>query len=367
MFARLASLLKLVAAVLLVLALIDLAVFRSGAYARLIEPESTAGPVLGSVYAARHLRDPARKNVLVFGNSQIGEGFSARTADEASGRPDLHFINASVPGTSPRVWNYILREVDPNGDRFAAVALMVPYDTFGIRVDPANYPLDTSYTLPLLRASDLGDFPASFHAADQRERARRAILFPLQAMREDFLAFLANPPHRLRKARKYWPGWLGAVQQWHGHDQSIPAMEIDPASGQPVSWDGCSTELIPHLRDYFGALHNANYGTPELQAQNNAYLREWISRIAQRYRAHGVPVIVFVVPRGPWHKQLAPVPSASGAIAELRDADDILTLPGDAFVELEQPQYFFDQLHMNHEGQQKFSKMFAAQVAPLVH
>ncbi len=366
MFRRLAPLFKLVAAILLTLVLADAVVYRSGLYARLIEPESTAGTLLGGVRAARHFRDPARKNVLVLGNSQVGLGFSAPTADAASGRPDMHFINASVAGTSPRVWNYQLREADPEANRYAAIVMMVAYDSFGLQVDPANYPLDTSYVTPILRLSDLADFPASFHVEDQRERARRAILLPLQALHEDVRAFLANPFERLHKVSKYWPRWLADVAEYRARNESVPELAIEPDSGQPRSWENCPEALRGGLRDYFAALHAGGYGTPALQAVGDAYLREWVGRIASRYRANGVPTIVFVVPRGPFHRQLAPLPVPSGAIAYLIARGEILALPGDAFVTLEQPQFFFDQLHMNHAGQERFSVLFAQKIAALV-
>jgi len=95
-------------------------------------------------------------------------------------------------------------------------------------------------------------------------------------------------------------------------------------------------------------------------------MREWIGGIARRYQAHGVPVIVFVVPRGPFHALLAPVPVAAGAIAELRDAGLIRMLPGDTFVSFEQPRFFFDTLHMNRAGREAFSAMLAQKIAPLV-
>ena len=68
----------------------------------------------------RHYRDPTRRNILVLGNSQIGEGFSAQIADAASARGDskAHFVNGSIPGTTPRVWDYrvTVRVHDPKGD-----------------------------------------------------------------------------------------------------------------------------------------------------------------------------------------------------------------------------------------------------------
>ena len=366
MFRRLAPLLKLAAAILFVLVLVDAAVYRSGLYERLVEPESTAGTLLGGVRAAQHFRDPARKNILVLGNSQVGEGFSARTADASSARADLHFINASVPGTSPRVWNYLLREADTEANHYAAVVMMVPYDSFGIQVDPAGYPLDTSYVTPVLRLADLTDYPASFPVGDQRTRARRAILLPLQALHEDVRAFLSNPFARLHKIGKYWPGWLAAVAEYPGRAEALHDLDIDRDNGQPRSWADCPPELQARLRDYFAGLHASTFGTPALRAASDAYLRRWVGQIASRYRGNGIPTIVFVVPRGPWHRQLAPVPAPAGAIAGMIDSGEILALPGDAFVDLEQPQYFFDQLHMNHAGQERFSSEFARRVSALI-
>lgn len=367
MITRLLPLLKLAAGILVLLFLFDATVFRSGAYRRVMEPESTAGTTLGSIYAAENLHEPKRKNIIVLGNSQIGEGFSAATADEASGRTDLHFINAAIPGTSPRVWDYVLREVDPNANRFAAVVLMVSYDTWGIQADPANYPLDISYLTPLLRVSDASTFPSSFNTAEQRERAWRAVLLPLQPLHEDVLALLANPSQRLKKVGGYYAGWLAAVQQYQGHSEAVPTLEIDPITGQPHSWNGIPVDLKARLEAYLAGLHHAGYGTPQLQNDANAYTRRWLGGIAERYQAHQVPVIIFVVPRGPFHAQSAPIPAPAGAVAELRDAGLVQALPGDAFVQFEKPQFFFDTLHMNHTGREGFSRLFAQKIAPLVH
>ena len=105
--------------------LVDLSLFRSGLYYRWAEPDSTAGSVVRAQMTIRHDYEPDRRNVLVLGNSRIGEGFSALLADAASGNDDLHFINGSIAGTTPRVWYYLLRAIDPDANRFSAIALMV--------------------------------------------------------------------------------------------------------------------------------------------------------------------------------------------------------------------------------------------------
>jgi hypothetical protein len=365
MFTRTAPLLKLVAAIVLVLALIDAAVFRSGGYARWIEPDSTAGSVVSASLLIDHYYDRSRKNILVLGNSQIGEGFSAPLADIASGRGDLHFINGSVAGTTPRLWNYFLRKVDPHAKRFAAIVLMVDYDTARLQTDFVNYPLDTSYAAPLLRASDLIDYPDSFSDIDLRARARRAILFPLQALHEDVLDFINNANERIHKVEIDRPAYIAATGVYPGHDEALPDLPIDNASQTPLDWGATDAKLKSDLEGYFRDLHET-VALP-LREANESYQRDWIGRTSARYAAHGVPVIVFSVPRGPWHKFLVPAPQPNIALAELSNSGRILILPGQSFTELEQPQFFFDRRHLNHAGRERFSALFAQMIAPLVH
>src|SRR5262249_36217779 len=154
--------------------------------------------------------DPKRRNILVLGNSQVGEGFSVALADASSGRADLHFVNGAIPGTSPRVWYYLLRALDPDAKRFAAIALMLNYNPIATGQDVSNYPLDTRYALSLLRLGDTADFPASFGNAEQRTLARRSILLPLQAMHEDVIDALGDPLKRYERITVYRPAWLEA-------------------------------------------------------------------------------------------------------------------------------------------------------------
>jgi hypothetical protein len=364
LYRPLAPLLKLAAAAFALLLVIDLSLFRSGLYYRWAEPESTAGSVMRGMMTIRREYDPERRNILVLGNSRITEGFSAQVADSSSGRSDLHFINGSIAGTTPRGWYYLLRTIDPDANRFAAIALMVDYDAAETRIDMTNYPLDTPYLMPLLRLSDLQDYPDSFTSDAERERARRSILLPLQAMHDDVQNMLAHPIERRdvqriwRRSAAYWSVHYG------GQDAMLPDLQLDTA-GMPVAWGADEAQLKPRLEPYFHELRDPP--PVELQSANAAYLREWLTRIPQRYSARDVPIIVFVVPRGPWHERQAPVPRLAGPIAELAAAGRITSLPGDAFVSLEQPQFFFDAAHMNRYGRERFSKLFARQVAERIH
>jgi hypothetical protein len=352
-------------AVAVILLAVHACLFGSGLYFWLIEPESTSGSVVNQTLFIDRNIDRARKNILVLGNSQIGEGFSAMTAEAAAHRPDLHFINGAVAGTSPRVWNYLLRKVDPHAKRFAAVALMIDYDVATNRLDLGNYILDTNYALPLLGIRDVVDFPATFSDPTQRERAQRAILFPLQALHDDVRDLLLHPRKRFDDVTAGRQGWLDAVALYPGRDTALPELSIDPSTRMPSDWGPNEKEIRPTLEPYFTLLQRTP--SAELQAANSRYREEWVGRIASRYAKKHIPVIVFVVPRGPWQRDVMPIPKPQGAIADLLQRGDILALPGDAFIDLEEPRFFFDTLHMNHAGRDMFSRLFAERVAPLVH
>jgi hypothetical protein len=358
------SLLRLTAAAALVLLAVHVCLFGSGLSFRMIEPESTSGSVVNGMLFIDHDIDPARKNVVVFGNSQIGEGFSQRLADAEARRPDLHFINGAVAGTTPRVWYYMLRKVDPQAKRFAAIALMIDYDVASNKNDLGNYLLDTNYALPLLGMRDIDDFPNTFSDPTQRERARRAILFPLQALHDDVRDFMLHPWKRLIDITRGRYGWLNAVALYPGRETSLPELAIDASTHMPSDWGTTENEIRPVLEPYFKMLQLS--ASSELQAANSHYREEWLGRIVSRYRAHHVPVIVFVVPRGPWQREIMPIPKPEGAVADLIRHGEILAVPGDAFVDLEEPKYFFDTLHMNRAGREQFSRWFADRVAPLV-
>ncbi len=361
---RIWPLLKLVLVALVGLALIDMLVFRTGWYSTWIEPNSSAGSVVGATLLIKKETRSDARNVLVLGNSKIGEGFSASIADQSSSRPDLHFVNGSVAGSTPRIWYYLLREVDPGCNRYAAIAMMVDYDPTINQEDMGNYAADTNYLQPLLRFTDFSDYAASFTSPEQRERARRAVMLPMQALHEDISSLLSSPMQRFRDSGSNRQLWMDAVAVYGGHDERLPDLDIDVSTGMPRNWDGLPESTKPALDGYFRGLHQR--ANEQTIVANSAYVERWIGAIAQCYRAAGGKVFVFSVPRGPWHQLLVPPPELGGAVADLANRGLVEVLPGDAFVSLEQPQFFFDRLHMNHDGREEFSRLMAAEIASML-
>ena len=144
--------------------LIDGAIFRSGWYFRRVAPLSSLGQMAIAIDDIRHI--PTGKHaVLVIGDSRAGEGFSMPTADRAASAMDLAYVfyNAAVAGTTPRVWYYLLRQIDNPGERLAAVAVMVTSYHDDEPEDLAERPSDIAFVHPLLTLTDLTDFPGFAH------------------------------------------------------------------------------------------------------------------------------------------------------------------------------------------------------------
>lgn len=363
---RIRPLLNLVAAAFLCLALFDTALFRSGVYAIVAEPESTAGSLVRTTMKIDGNFQPGKRNILVLGDSRIGEGFSMPLADAAANRADLHFINGSIAGTTPRVWNYLLREIDPDATRFAAIVMMLDYDLADQRQNLLDRRIDIAYLRPLLRIGDLLFFPNSFNDPALRQEARRAIILPMQAMHDDIRSLLASPRKRHKEITVSRPTWLAATVAYPGRPQTLPDLAIDAVTGMPDSWNGLDKKIESRIRGYFQSIQKV--ASDSLQTTNMDYLLRWLPTIVDRYHAAGIPVIVFSIPRGPWISPLVSTPpQPNAAIAALQINGKLVALPGAAFTNLEHPQYFVDELHLNSVGREEFSRRLAQRVASLLH
>lgn len=363
---RLAFAARLVALMAAVVVLVDALVFRSGFYLRWLEPQSVAGSTRNAVRRVEATVLPDRRNVLVVGNSKIGEGLSTALADATTAGSGLHFVNGFIPGSALRVWYYLLREIDPQANRFAAIVLAVP---FGAEEDlgaMADRVADINYLAPLLGLRDLTTFPSSFEKPALSGQARRAILFPAQSLRRDIAALLASPLQRYGKVRDAEQKSVAEFLRYQGSNAALPDLPIDPATRLPARWDGVDDRMKRGLTEhYFRWLHVKP--PPSVAASNERYYREWLTRIVQRYRSAGTPVILIEVPRGPWHGTETPPPQPTGAVAELIASGAVSALPGDTFVDIERPHNFFDLEHMNKSGRELFTVRLAQRVAALLH
>lgn len=318
--------------------------YRSGAYFRIAEPDSNTGIVVTKLALLDGEYRPEARNVLVFGDSRVAEGFWSRRAGAAD--PSLNFINVSVPGSTPRTWYYLLREIERRGHAFDAVVVGTLYQNQNAGLF-ANWSLDAAHATPLLGLRDAGTFPATFEAPQRQQQARDAVLFPALALRQDTLALLQAPRERWRSVREGRPGYLLAVREREGREETMPPLRFAP--DRSVSdWAGATQEQRELVR-----AHLADPVVPPagIAAANDAFLGHWLGAMAELAHARGAAMLVYPLPRGPYPEVLAPLQAQPPAsLRKLRDEAGVKVLPADLLADLESPAHFFDTLHANRVG-----------------
>jgi hypothetical protein len=324
-------------------------VFRSGAYLHVAQPQSNAGAVMQALLTLGQVHRAQRRTVLVFGDSRIGEGFSARLA---AGDGDIDFINVAVPGSTSRTWHYLLREIDRRGYRYDAIAigtLFTPTD----RGERRDWALDPSHQVALVGLRDAFEYPLSFGPGPMRRRALHAVLFPALALRNDLRDFFAAPLERWRLTHKVRPKVIEATLAYAGRDERLPALAFSP-DGKPLDLSAASEGLRALIdREAPGA------GTPippELAAANAAYEERWVGAMAERAARRGARTFVFPIPRTPYPPLLAVQPATPPMVASASRMPSTEALPAGMNTALESPEYFFDLLHLNRAGRERMSR-----------
>ncbi len=300
---------------------LDAALFRTPYYRRILEPDSYAGQM------ERVLRAAGNQSIAVLGDSRIAEGFSPRVADQR--QPAFRFLNAAVPGTTPRCWYYLLRDLDPKPGRFKKIVLPVDaYEDEDGGWEWADRTLDLNFLAARLRLTDTLTVTASFHAADTRWNALLACLLKGLLLREDLQAFLAHPGLRLDKAALYRASGAEWAYNYDGNAKDLTGAVLrDPSPRQPSPQTGLYA----------------------------AYRREWFGRIVSRYKKSGTSILFLRLPRGP----VAPSVSRARPGSSIRGFAGVTVLPENLFEFLEAPEYFFDELHLNARGRRLFSTQLA--------
>ena len=357
--ARLIPLLALAGLVLLGWLLVGAVLFRSGFYYRYVaSPDSTAGEAERALQVIDQRYVPGARNVLVLGDSRTAEGFSSRVANQSAA--GINFIEAGMAGTTPRVWSYLLQKIDPAGDRFDAVVLLRILDVNASdRECLADRSLDLAYLPPLITTTDALDIPRSFAQPPAHAQAWRTVLLPMRAARADLDA-LANAPYaRLRAVRANLRAYVPSRYAYTGHAESLAAITLDPVTLHPRA----ATDVPPSVIAYLDQLRDSRSAPRAPDPCNLAYYREWLGRIATRYRPTHRPVLLVALPRGPFHLEHGPPARTDLAAVGLTAGDGVTLLAPSAVGALEQPQFYFDGLHMNRAGRDRYSVLVAQSVA----
>lgn len=348
---------KRMSVALLAFVIIEALVFRGGTYTSILEPSSAAGQLWTTVTNEQRRSVHSRHQVIAVGDSRMA--LRARIANESSIAGEYTFATISVPGTSPRCWYYMLREVDPEARRYAAV--LIPVDEYEDDdwEDLANRAVDLHYLAPLLRFGDIVEFSASYSKWRSRWEAFRSCLLKGWAYRRDFQELLIHGQKRIEDVR--WVRQYGAssVYNWVWPDRSVKGLSVDWAT-RTIHYPNDSTAREQE------ALRSVLFRRAAPQTgKRAAYRRDWFGKIVQYYRGSRTKVIFLRLPRGPVARPKT-ITGRTGSIHEFAQRGEAITMNEHIFEEIERPELFADALHMNGPGAERFTLLLATEIRKIL-
>ncbi|HTA55956.1 MAG TPA: MBOAT family protein [Candidatus Acidoferrales bacterium] len=348
----------LVAVAFGIFALVDFGAFRTGFYRTLLDPSSSTGSFESAIERFRTFPSNHRTDVLVLGDSRIYSGLDPAVASAAS--DTLRFLNGGIPGTTPRCWPFFVRAFDPHADRLRAV--VIPVDTYddddsaiGSR-DGDDRPIDLRYIVFQTRLTDIPKLAGSF--SDPRERGEYAVdLFWRGAeLRDDFQAFAADPIARVATLVRPRPPAYDPLAS-HPRSESLAGLRVNFSANTIAYPPGLSN-------DERQAIATQVLVVPKPSPSYARYRREWLEPIAAAYRAAGIPVIFVRIPTRPVHRSSSERPS--GSLTAIARDQNARLLPAAPYLELERPEFFADEDHLNRDGSTRFSRQLGRDVAAVL-
>jgi hypothetical protein len=330
------------------------AILRSGYYFRYVQPNSTTGFVEDHLWWIRHTPPNPAGEVLVFGDSRVAEGFSGPIATAAVNNR-VAFWNFGIPGMSVRNWYYLLRDADPQRNRFRAIVLSLErYADNDSYDNPPDRVWDLNYSAGRIRLSDCLDFTLSVHRADRRQTALSGCLFKGLPLRADIHEFLEKPSVRFKDAKGWRNNGLEWTSGYTGMPQNLVGLSADFAAKTITFPPGADEPLKQTIRATV---------LPEFapdKGETTGYRQKWFGRMIDLYRGTQTRIVFIEMPRAP-----LPVPEASVPprfIQSIEGQPGITVLPAQTFREFEQPILFHDGLHLNTKGQALFGAKLARAV-----
>lgn len=340
---------------------LDAVFFRTGIYTPYLSPQSSTGSfeLTLRIEKKRSLKQPIR--ALVFGDSQLAEGFSARIANAATQQDGIEFANAASPGATMRTSYFLIHDLDPAANRYNVILIGLRDYADVNEEDRSNRATDLNWVIVRLRLTDTWSFAKSFDDPALMRRALVGGLFKGTILRADIRDFVRHTRQRLAETREF--DRHGA--EWHdgyeGNARSLAGLAMNTATGEirfpPGLEAGAQQDVANRLR-----FRGSSAGGLETN-----YRKRWLLPIIAHYRGSHAKIVIYRVPQ--WPLPLADKfsvgPDAFVNVA--RTLPDVVVLDEHLFDSLARPENFFDGVHMNSVGRRLFSIELAHSVAQLCH
>lgn len=339
---------------------LDALVFRTRYYPAYLDPNSAAGTFEMILWRERQAQQKLGDSVAVtLGDSRFG--IVPKLSNRLTPETGYVFRSAGVAGTDARAWYYMLRDLDPQANRYRAILLGV--DNYSDQDIPSEPDIDVRaiyFSIARLRVTDAFDLMNSYRGYDLRLRALRGAFFKGIIYQNDFHEFLANPRKRIREVRFDRSGNEEWTYNYLGDEGSLTGLTID--------WDTLTAQFpasfSPYQRD---TVKNFLLWKPEPQTGRlAAFRREWFGRIIARYRNSRTKIIFVRLPRGPIPRPPQLSRPAGSVIREFAAQPGVLMMDEHVFEPIEDPEYFRDAMHMNKAGVAIFSDLIARETARML-
>ena len=355
---RVAASFRNVAAFLAVLlgayALGEILIFHSGFYARFLEPDLSATGYLERIlYSEVHRQPTGKKEVLVVGNSRMAEGFSAKIANQYKPGDGYWFVNFGVSGTGDRVWYYLVRDVDPHRNRYAAI--VIPIDDYD---DPDDYEdvADRASEMPLLAnrlgIADIIPYTLSFTTWKSRIQVFRGALIEGVTYQRDFQQFFEHPTRRLKRVADFRAHGAQARYDYGGMNKSLAGLKVDWTNERVTFPTGMPED---QQRDYTSRF----FSRPPQLGRNRAFEVRWLGALVDLYRNSKTRIIIFQAPRNPAPRPVSLAHLPWTIVDNLRERPWVSAIDHDTFEDLERGKFFADHVHLNSTGRKLFSPRLA--------
>ena len=333
--------------------LVEAFLFRTNLYRRALLPFSTTGS-LEMVLDAERTRPIRHPNqILAVGDSRM----ALRTWLANQLGTKYTFAFAGIAGSLPRVWRYLMRDIDPTRNRYAAILLPVDdYDDEDWE-DIGNRSTDLRYLIYRLGYRDLPEFAGSFTTNELKLTAAQGILLRGMVLKDDLIDFLNDPAKRIDLVSGQTRSWYGVQENFIGSDKTMEGLSID--------WNARRATYPARLNAAERKMVDAVLlrGSIQQTGRKGAYMRQWFGKIIDQYQGSRTKLIFYRMPRGPLVRPAGWSQKKTHSIRDLAAKPNTILLDEHLFDPLEKPEFFMDPLHLNAEGCRLFTEILTRKVS----
>jgi hypothetical protein len=348
---------------LVVFLALDNALFRSGFYSNVTSTKSVAGHFAAVARWCIATPPSPKRDVLVLGHSKIEAALSARLFDELNSDSHLRIVLGSSGGTTEKMWFYLLKHIDPDRRRYAAIVLPIDtYKTPPLETDCENQIADAQFLAPMLDPRDWRDFVESYTDPRVREKVILGMAVSSHLYAVDLQDLLLHPIDRYETLEWTKKAASTFLYNWGGYEGDLETLEVDRTTGKilkaPAYLDGFRRGEAEARFQKLPEEHVAAW-----TRQYHMFRQRWLTRIIDYYAGSETKVIIVQVPRWPFNMPaLLPIEGAPSIRDFVKPLSNVVMLDENEFVDLEEPRYFYDVLHVNKEARGIFTRRFAKEL-----